>query len=154
MAVIRIDTIFTAEQNDKGSNHQTGHKKGFGRLGFLEMAVSASSAVHLHAVACASGCRGAGASGLFPVRSLGSTSRDFVGGGRLAVVGGRTVSTSSCSSSRRGGGPVAVRGALFPFLQKKDKEKVKQELLDAIAPLERGAEATEEDIARVEKVLP
>lgn len=120
------------------------------------MAVSASSAVHLHPVACASGCRGAGASGLFPVRSLRSTSRDFVGGGRLAVVGGRTVSTSSScsSSSRRGEGPIAVRGALFPFLQKKDKEKVKQELLDAIAPLERGAEATEEDIARVEKVLP
>lgn len=117
------------------------------------MAVSASSAVHLHAVACASGCRGAGASGLFPVRSLGSSSRDFVGGGRLAVVGGRTVSTSS-SSSRPKEGSVAVRGALFPFLQKKDKEKVKQELLDAIAPLERGAEATEEDIARVEKVLP
>ena len=120
------------------------------------MAVSASSAVHLHPVACASGCRGAGGSGLFPVRSLGSTSRDFVGGGRLVVVGGRTVSTSSScssSSSRRGEGPVAVRGALFPFLQKKDKEKVKQELLDAIAPLERGAEATEEDIARVEKVL-
>lgn len=116
------------------------------------MAVSASSAVHLIAVTCASGSRGAGASGLFPVRSLGSSSRDFVGGGRLAVAGGRTVSTSS--SSRPGEGPVAVRGALFPFLQKKDKEKVKQELLDAIAPLERGAEATEEDIARVEKVLP
>ena len=120
-------------------------------MGFIKMAVSASSAVHLIAVTCASGSRGAGASGLFPVRSLGSSSRDFVGGGRLAVAGGRTVSTSS---SRPGEGPVAVRGALFPFLQKKDKEKVKQELLDAIAPLERGAEATEEDIARVEKVLP
>jgi hypothetical protein len=116
----------------------------------MKMAVSASSAVHLIAVACASGCKGAGASGLFPVRSLGSSSRDFVGGGRLAVVGGRTVSTSS---SRPGEGPVAVRDALFPFLQKKDKEKVKQELLDAIAPLERGAEATEEDIARVEKIV-
>lgn len=123
-------------------------------MGFIKMAVSASSAVHLIAVACASGSRGAGASGLFPVRSLGSSSWDFVGGGRLAVVGGRTVSTSSSSSSRPGEGPVAVRAALFPFLQKKDKEEVKQELLDAIAPLERGAEATEEDIARVEKVLP
>ena len=45
-----------------------------------------------------------------------------------------------------------LRGALFPFLQKKDKEVVKKELLEAIAPLDRGAAATAQDIARVDEV--
>lgn len=45
------------------------------------------------------------------------------------------------------------RAAGFPFLQgKKDKEVVKKDLLDAIAPLQRGAEASDEDIARVDKI--
>lgn len=142
--------FYCRNKTSTGFNRQTGHKNGLGSLGFTKMAVSVSSVVHLHPVACASGCRGVKVSGLFPVRSLGSSSRDFVGGGRFSVVRERTVSTSS--SNRSGEGALAVRAALFPFLQKEDKEKVKQELLDAIAPLERGAEATEEDIARVEKV--
>jgi len=46
-----------------------------------------------------------------------------------------------------------VRAPLFPFLQgNKDKELVKKELLDVIAPLERGAKASDEDIARVDKI--
>jgi hypothetical protein len=42
---------------------------------------------------------------------------------------------------------------LFPFSQKKkNKEEVKKELLDAIAPLDRGAEASDEEIYRVDKI--
>ncbi len=43
--------------------------------------------------------------------------------------------------------------ALFPFLEKrKDKEVVKRELLAAIQPLDRGAQATADDLANIDKV--
>ncbi|CAN6479966.1 unnamed protein product [Victoria cruziana] len=44
--------------------------------------------------------------------------------------------------------------SLFPFLKKKkkDTDALKEELLEAIAPLDRGAEATEEDQERVDQI--
>ncbi|CAM6017973.1 unnamed protein product [Sphagnum balticum] len=43
--------------------------------------------------------------------------------------------------------------ALFPFLEKrKDKEVVKRELLAAIQPLDRGAQATADDLANIDKI--
>jgi hypothetical protein len=43
--------------------------------------------------------------------------------------------------------------ALFSFLEKrKDKEVVKRELLAAIQPLDRGAQATADDLANIDKV--
>jgi hypothetical protein len=43
--------------------------------------------------------------------------------------------------------------ALFPFLERrKDKEVVKRELLAAIQPLDRGAQATADDLANIDKV--
>lgn len=83
-----------------------------------------------------------------------SNSRSFFSGsgsGHFAVAKGfglHAIGVKVDSSKIAG-----IRGALFPFLQaKKDKEVVKKELLDAIAPLERGAEASDEDIARVDKI--
>ncbi|CAK9194864.1 unnamed protein product [Sphagnum jensenii] len=43
--------------------------------------------------------------------------------------------------------------ALFSFLEKrKDKEVVKRELLAAIQPLDRGAQATADDLANIDKI--
>ena len=92
------------------------------------------------------------------VGDVASCSRSFVsgsGGGRLAVLGFglKGGNASGLKSERRGSNVGGIRGALFPFLQKKkDKEVVKKELLEAIAPLDRGAAATAEDAARVDEV--
>ncbi|KAL3701436.1 hypothetical protein R1sor_019458 [Riccia sorocarpa] len=59
------------------------------------------------------------------------------------------------SERRRGNGAIIVaQSALFPFLgrKKKDAQKVKIELFEAIAPLNRGVSATEEDLARVNSI--
>eukprot|EP00249_Psilotum_nudum_P037135 c959_g1_i1 orf=41-724(+) len=45
----------------------------------------------------------------------------------------------------------AVHASLFAFL-KKDRQVLKQELLDAIAPLDRGAAASAEELFRVDKI--
>lgn len=92
------------------------------------------------------------------VGDVASCSRSFVsgsGGGRLAVLGFglKGGNASGLKSERRGSNVGGIRGALFPFLQKKkDKEVVKKELLEAIAPLDRGAAATAEDAARVDEI--
>ncbi|KAG0555364.1 hypothetical protein KC19_12G164400 [Ceratodon purpureus] len=92
------------------------------------------------------------------VRDIVSCSQSFFsgsGGQHLAVVGfglrgGNAIGLQAERSPTKAGG---IRGALFPFLQKKkDKEVVKKELLEAIAPLDRGAAATAEDIARVDEI--
>jgi hypothetical protein len=50
---------------------------------------------------------------------------------------------------------VRAQASLFPFLKKKkDTTVVKEELLEAIGPLDRGAEATPEDQYRVDQVKP
>ncbi|GLJ46583.1 hypothetical protein SUGI_0981720 [Cryptomeria japonica] len=48
--------------------------------------------------------------------------------------------------------PVKAQASLFPFSKKKDRAVVKEELLQAIAPLDRGANATPDDQYRVEKI--
>ncbi|KAG6543130.1 hypothetical protein Mapa_015379 [Marchantia paleacea] len=68
-----------------------------------------------------------------------------------------SVSALKVVEPRIGGRNVALavsRAALFPFLRgkKKDVEKVKIELLDAIAPLDRGATASPDDLARVDLI--
>uniref|UniRef100_A0A0D6R4L2 Plastid lipid-associated protein/fibrillin conserved domain-containing protein n=1 Tax=Araucaria cunninghamii TaxID=56994 RepID=A0A0D6R4L2_ARACU len=47
------------------------------------------------------------------------------------------------------GRPLKAQAALFPFLRKKDRIAVKEQLLEAIGPLDRGAEASSEDQIRV-----
>jgi hypothetical protein len=48
---------------------------------------------------------------------------------------------------------VRAQASLFPFLKKKkDTTVVKEELLEAIGPLDRGAEATPEDQYRVDQI--
>ncbi|XP_031491509.1 probable plastid-lipid-associated protein 4, chloroplastic isoform X2 [Nymphaea colorata] len=51
-------------------------------------------------------------------------------------------------------GPWRTAASLFPFLKKKkkDTDALKEELLEAIAPLDRGAQATEEDQKRVDQI--
>ncbi|XP_020528764.1 probable plastid-lipid-associated protein 4, chloroplastic isoform X2 [Amborella trichopoda] len=45
------------------------------------------------------------------------------------------------------------KASFFPFLKKKkDSKALKEELLEAIAPLDRGAEATQEDQDRIDKI--
>ncbi|GLJ40920.1 hypothetical protein SUGI_0846530 [Cryptomeria japonica] len=41
--------------------------------------------------------------------------------------------------------PVKAHASLFPLSKKKDRSVVKEELLQAIAPLDRGANATLDD---------
>lgn len=92
------------------------------------------------------------------VRDTMSCSQSFFsgsGGGHLAIVGFGLKGENAIGSKaeRRSTKVGGIRGALFPFLQKKkDKEVVKKELLEAIAPLDRGAAASAEDIARVDEV--
>lgn len=92
------------------------------------------------------------------VRDLVCCSQSFFsgsGGEHLAIVGFGLKGENAIRSKaeRRGSLVGGIRAALFPFLQKKkDKEVVKKELLEAIAPLDRGAAATAEDIARVDQV--
>ncbi|BBM96725.1 hypothetical protein MPTK1_1g00160 [Marchantia polymorpha subsp. ruderalis] len=73
-----------------------------------------------------------------------SNAVSFVGDLKVVqpTIGGRNVALSVSSA------------ALFPFLRgkKKDVEKVKIELLDAIAPLDRGANASPDDLARVDLI--
>ncbi|MCO5552298.1 hypothetical protein L7F22_005810 [Adiantum nelumboides] len=45
-----------------------------------------------------------------------------------------------------------VLASIFPFTKNKDKKTVKQELLEAIAPLDRGADASPDDQARVDMI--
>lgn len=42
--------------------------------------------------------------------------------------------------------------SLFPYLLIKDRESLKKELLEAIAPLDRGAAASPEDQQRIDQV--
>jgi hypothetical protein len=79
----------------------------------------------------------------------------FSGSGHLAIVGFGVQSDNGVElrTERTNAKTGSIRGALFPFSQKKkNKEEVKKELLDAIAPLDRGAEASDEEIYRVDKI--
>uniref|UniRef100_A0A0D6R7R5 Plastid lipid-associated protein/fibrillin conserved domain-containing protein n=1 Tax=Araucaria cunninghamii TaxID=56994 RepID=A0A0D6R7R5_ARACU len=51
------------------------------------------------------------------------------------------------------GRPLKAQAALFPFLRKKDRIAVKEQLLEAIGPLDRGAEASSEDQIRVNEIV-
>lgn len=94
------------------------------------------------------------------MRDFVSVSQSFFSGrgnGHLALVGfglkGDNDAMKWTGERRYDSKLEGPRAAGFPFLQgKKDKEVVKKDLLDAIAPLQRGAEASDEDIARVDKV--
>ncbi|KAI5066197.1 hypothetical protein GOP47_0018821 [Adiantum capillus-veneris] len=57
---------------------------------------------------------------------------------------------SGAATTRRKALPVLA--SIFPFAEKKDKQTVKQELLEAIAPLDRGVDASPDDQARVDMI--
>ncbi|KAL2649485.1 hypothetical protein R1flu_017613 [Riccia fluitans] len=84
------------------------------------------------------------------VRTSGSTSFSNA----VSSVDALKLMVGSSGRSCGNGSTVVTQSALFPFLgkKKKDTQKAKIELFEAIAPLERGAIATDEDIARVDLI--
>eukprot|EP00250_Pteridium_aquilinum_P018597 c24132_g2_i1 orf=52-786(+) len=58
---------------------------------------------------------------------------------------------SAAAATRRRSSPALA--SIFPFSKKKDKQVLKQELLQAIAPLDRGLDASPDDQARVDMII-